>query len=176
MQAMEAIETTFATTLPVTVFLYQPGQNPAEWRELDRGPGIIRFAPGEQGVVRARNIGNTELKKLVSEISACPAVTFLNLAENRKIDDEGLEILSVLKQLTGLNLSSCSITSTGMVHLKALSRLEHLNLDFCNRITDGGLRHLSKLNRLTYLALQGCVKITQNGVAKLERKTLTINR
>lgn len=173
---METTPGTFATTLPVLVYQYQPGQPPAEWFELDRGPGIYHPAEGKQLAVRARTIGNDELEVLVKEVAACPQVTFLNLSENRKIDDEGLETLAALKQLTGLNLSSCSITSTGMVHLKGLSRLAHLNLSFCNRITDAGLRQLSKLTRLTYLDLQGCVKITQSGVAKLERRTLTIHR
>jgi hypothetical protein len=166
----------FTTTLDITLYLYVPGQHPADWRELDRGPGIFHLDDDQQVVVRARNFGNNELETLVLETAGCPAVTFLNLAENRKIDDKGMELLKGMSRLTGLNLSSCSITDQGMTHLSSLTRLEHLNLSYCNRITDNGLRLLRKLTRLGYLDLQGCVKITQKGVALIERRTLQIHR
>jgi len=173
---MDATTSSFSSILPVVLYTYQPGQHPAEWREFDRGPGVFRFPAGTQVVVRIRTIGDRELETLSREIVACPAVTFLNLSENRNITDKGMEVFNSLSQLTGLNLSSCGITDLGMAFLKSLNRLQHLNLAFCNRITDVGLRHLQKLPRLTYLDLQGCVKISQGGVSKLERKTLTIHR
>ena len=166
----------FTTTLPVVVFRYLPGQNPVEWREIDRGPGIIQFPTGDQLVVRARNIGDAELKTLIHEIRDCKAITFLNLSENRKISDEGMRALAEMPHLTGANLSSCGLNDLGIERLTALTRLEHLNLCFCNRLTDLSLRHLRKLTRLTYLDLQGCVKVSQKGVAMLERKNLTIHR
>ncbi len=166
----------FSSSLPIVVYLYQPGQHPAEWREFDRGPGSFHLPEGAQAVVRIRTIGDAELEQLATEISACSAVTYLNLSENRKVTDEGMQVFATLPHLTGLNLSSCGITDAGMAHLKTLIRLEHLNLAFCNRITDTGLRHLEKLNRLKTMDLQGCVKITQNGVGRLENKGITIHR
>lgn len=173
---MEESKASFSSSLPVVLYLYQPGQHPAEWREFDRGPGIFHIPADSQVVVRIRTIGDKDLETLSREITPCPAVTFLNLSENRNITDKGMEVFTSLGQLTGLNLSSCSITDTGMAFLRSLNRLQHLNLSFCNRITDAGLRHLHKLNQLTYLDMQGCVKISQGGVSKLERKTLTIHR
>jgi hypothetical protein len=173
---MEESTTSFSSTLPVVLYAYQPGQDPAEWREFDRGPGIFHIPDGCQIVVRVRTIGDKDLTALVREITSCPAVTFLNLSENRNISDKGMQVFASLGQLTGLNLSSCGMTDTGMVFLRSLTQLQHLNLAFCNRITDVGLRSLHKLTKLTYLDLQGCVKISQGGVSKLERKTLTIHR
>jgi hypothetical protein len=173
---MENQETRFSSTLPIVIYLYQPGQHPAEWREFDRGPGTFRFPAGTQAVVRIKTIGDGDLVQLAQDICVCPAVTFLNLSENRNITDTGMQVFASLTQLSGLNLSSCSLSDTGMAYLKTLTRLEHLNLAFCNRITDVGLRNVEKLRRLSYLDLQGCVKITQSGVARLERKTLTIHR
>jgi hypothetical protein len=170
------IGSSFTTSLPIVVFRYEPGQNPAEWREIDNGPGFIHLPPGEQVVIRARNIDDAELKILVREIFPCKAVTYMNLSENRNISDEGMRALAVMTHITGLNLSSCTLNDLGISRLIALTRLEHLNLSFCNRITDVSLRHLRKLTRLTYLDLQGCVKVSQRTVAMLERKTLTINR
>lgn len=173
---MEELKSSFSSTLPVVLYQYQPGQHPAEWREFDRGPGIFHIPDGCQIVVRARTIGDKDLANLCREIASCPSVTFLNLSENRNISDKGMEVFASLGQLSGLNLSACGFTDTGMKFLSFLTHLQHLNLAFCNRITDVGLRNLHKLNRLTYLDLQGCVKISQGGVSKLERKTLTINR
>jgi hypothetical protein len=173
---MENQENHFSTSLPIVIYLYQPGQHPAEWREFDRGPGNFHLPPGTQAVVRIRTIGDSDLLHLAEDIAVCPAVTFLNLSENRNITDTGMQVFASLAQLTGLNLSSCSLSDVGMVHLRKLTRLNHLNLAFCNRITDIGLRSVEKLPHLSYLDLQGCVKITQSGVARLERKTLTIHR
>jgi Leucine-rich repeat (LRR) protein len=172
----QAAESTFSTTMPVVVFRYQPGQHPAEWREIDRGPGFFRFPPGEQVVVRARNIDDDELETLINEISNCKAVTFLNLSENRKITSEGMRLLAAMPHLTGINLSSCGLVDIGISRLTVLSRLEHLNLSYCNRISDVGLGYLRKLSRLTYLDLQGCVKVSQKGIAfLLEKKNLVIH-
>jgi hypothetical protein len=175
-QMMAETEAAFSSSLPIIVYRYQPGQHPAEWREIDRGPGFFHLLPGDQVVVRARTIGDDELETLITEIAGCKAVTFLNLSENRKITDEGMLSMSQISHLTGLNLSSCSLTDIGISRVAAaLTRLEHLNLSYCNRITDAGLRHLHKLTRLRYLDLQGCVKASQKGVSLLERKTLTIH-
>jgi hypothetical protein len=172
----KSVALSFSTTLPVVVFRYQPGQHPAEWREIDRGPGIFHFPPGEQVVVRARTIGDEELDTLVNEISSCKAVTFLNLSENRKITSEGMRSLAAMPHLTGLNLSSCGLIDVGLSRLIVLTQLEHLNLSYCNRITDVGLGYLRKLSRLTYLDLQGCVKASQKGIAfLLEKKNLVIH-
>jgi hypothetical protein len=169
-------ETSFSSALPVIVYQYLPQQHPAEWRELDTGPGTFHIPPEFQAAVRLKNCGDLELRILAREVAGCPAVTFLHLAENRKVTNAGLEYLKPLRQLTGLNLSSCSLTDEGMLHLTALIQLAHLNLSFCNRLTDVGLRHLRNLRHLTYLDLQGCVKITNGGIARLGKRSLTVHQ
>ena len=114
--------------------------------------------------------------RLVKELVACPSITFLNLSENRKITEEGLDYLRPLVSLTGLNLSSCSLTDQGLTHLSALTHLAHLDLSYCNRLTDACVKPLRALVRLRFLDLQGCVKISNGGISRLERRELTIHR
>lgn len=169
-------ERTFSSTLPVTVFLYLPEQHPAEWRELDRGPGSFDIPVEFQAALRLKNSTDSDLRTLAKEIANCPAVTFLHLAENRNLTNDAMEYLKIVPHLTGLNLSSCSLTDLGIAHLTALHQLAHLNLSFCNRLTDMSMRHLRDLRHLTYLDLQGCVKITNGGIARLGKRNLTIHR
>jgi Leucine-rich repeat (LRR) protein len=169
----------FATSLPVVIFT-RPAVEPLTWdregwREYDRGPGIFTFPADVVVNVRARNIGDDELQTLASEIATCPAIVELDLSENRKISDDSLQFLVVLKHLRSLNLSSCSLTSTGMVTLALLTHLERLNLSYCNRINDDGLKRLKSLVNLEYLDLQGCVKISHGGIARLSHAGLTIH-
>ena len=164
----------FTTTLPVVV-LCRPVQPPgADWYEFDHGPGRIQLPPGVETSLRARNMDDEQLAQLVGEIAACPAITGLNLAENRNVTNEGIACLEQLTWLTELNLSSCAVTNEGLSHLKGLLRLSRLDLSYCNRITDVGIKPLKVLRNLTYLDLKGCVKVTNGGTSKLRRAGLTI--
>jgi hypothetical protein len=172
---LDTKECGFTITLPAWV-LCRPSQ-PAgrDWRELEQGPGVIRLPEGEEASLRVKNFYDDELALLVSEIKDCPAITGLNLSENRGISDAGLAHLVRLPQLTYLNLSSCSLTNHGFIHLLALPRLEYLELSYCNRITDVGVRQLKVLRHLSYLGLQGCVKVSNGSISKLRRQGLTIH-
>jgi len=167
-------ESIFSSTLPVEVYQYLPGLHPSQWQLIDHGPGIFRIPPSQQAAVRIRTIDDEVLRTLISEILSCPAVTFLNLSENRRVTNRGINELSHLTQLTGLNVSSCDISDAALADLAKLDRLVWLNLAFCNRLTDRGLRELSRLTHLEYLDLQGCVKITRKGIALINRRGLTI--
>ncbi len=167
---------TFETDLLVTVYLRPLGATAQEWVEFDQGPGRLSIPPQNEIYLRVKNIDDDELYRLVKAISSLAGMTYLNLAENRKITDAGLARLSVLPGLTRLNLSSCNITNQGLSHLAALKKLEHLDLSYCNRISDEGLRALKSLNRLAYLDLQRCVKTSLAGIRKIERRGLTIHR
>lgn len=166
----------FTTTLPVIVHVRPAGDATADWQELDRGEGVIHLPEGQEVSIRVHNIDDQELAQLVKEVAHLKTLTYLNLSENRKVDDDGIKLLKALPQLTRLNLSSCSITNTALDHLRALARLESLDLSYCNRLTDPGLKALKNLPRLTYVDLQGCVKITNGGLARLRRPNLTIHR
>jgi hypothetical protein len=166
----------FSSTLPIQVLVRAAGGEGDEWKEFDRGPGYFHI-PGELEVgVRAKTIDDAILKHLVDEIAGCPVLVSLNLSENRKVTDDGIEYLTKLPKLTELNLSSCDITNEGLLPLQSLSHLRRLNLSYCNRLTDEGIRSLRFLNRLLYLDLQGCAKISNGGLAHIRRKELVIHR
>jgi hypothetical protein len=169
----------FATSLPVVIFTRPVTDPPAwdreGWREFDRGPGIFTIPAGSAASVLARNIGDDKVETLAAEVAPCASIIELDLAENRKITDESLEFLVGLKYVYSLNLSSCSLTATGMQTLCLMTHLERLNMSYCNRINDEGLKLLKSLVNLEYLDLQGCVKISHGGVSRLRRLGLTIH-
>ncbi|HWQ46928.1 MAG TPA: hypothetical protein VN376_08680 [Longilinea sp.] len=156
--------TTFSSRLPIIVFTRPADQPKVEWAEGDRGPGYFQVENDQVAMVRVKNIGNKELAQLVGELVNCKQVISLNLAENRKITDAGLEVLKDLPWLTDLNLGACDITNDGLEHLKALPHLERLSLIFCNRISDEGMRTVGKFRNLEFLDILGCVHITHSGI------------
>ena len=164
---------TFETTLDLTIYTRTAGQS--DWQEFDRGPGKFAFPDGVEAGIRIYRVDDLVLKTLVNEISSCKAIVFLNLSENRKVTDDGLELLTPLKQLTMLNLSSCDITNQGLEHLASFTRLTWLNLSYCNRISDNGVRVVARLKNLAYLDLQGCVHLTRPGINRIARRGLTIH-
>lgn len=176
MDAQPAFENEFSTTLPVMIFTRPKGESGADWQEFDHGEGTHRLPEGQEVSVRIHNIDDNDLARLVKDLAELDSLVYLNLSENRKITNEGLERLKGLPRLTALNLSSCSITNEGLLFLKALGKLETLDLSYCNRITDTGLKALKGLPRLAYLDVRGCVKVTTAGLARLRHTGLTIHR
>jgi hypothetical protein len=165
--------THFETTLDLIIYTRERGQT--DWQEFDRGPGKFSLSSEMEAGIRIFRIDDLTLKTLVSEIDGCDPIVFLNLAENRKITNKGLEVIKPLTRLTMLNLSSCDIANQGLEHLAAFTRLAWLNLSYCNRISDNGLRFIKKLKNLSYLDLQGCVHVTRAGVNHISRDGLTIH-
>lgn len=153
-----------------------PGFQATDWRVVDGGPGLIHLPAGDEIGVRAKALDDRDLTALVKELTACPRLIYLNLSENRNVTDQGLAAIRLLPGLRMLNLSSCSLTNSGLDHLKALPKLEILDLSYCNRLTDLAVRSLKKLSGLSFLDLQGCVKITHGGLARLQRRGLTIHK
>lgn len=165
----------FSSALPVIVLTRLAGQQ-SDWQEFDRGPGYFTVPAGQEIRVKIKGIADSDLIDLARELQGVEMLRFLDLAENRNVTNDGLKHLRGLTQLTGMNLSSCSITSLGIEHLRALTRLEHLNLSFCNRLTDPALKTLEAMRSLTYVDLQGCLSITNGGLARIRRKNLKIYR
>ncbi len=164
------------TGLEAIVYTRDPSSPGSDWREIERGPGIIRLEEGVEAGVRLRNIGDAELAQFIEEARELTPLIMLNLSENRSITDEGLDSLQALDRLKILNLSSCSITSTGMQALKTFTRLVQLDLSYCNRINDQGLKVLKALPNLASLNLQGCSKVTNAGAARIRRPGLVIKK
>ncbi len=150
-----------------------PGQ---EWQPYDQSPGIFEFDPDREIGIRVQNINDQELFQLLTEIEAHPQVIFLNLSENRKITDRGLDFLKMIPHLKMLNLSSCDITDVGMPNLKKLRDLEWLNISFCNRLTIQGVKLLSDLPHLEFLDLQGSIRIKKADVKRLNFRNVTIHK
>lgn len=170
-------EQTFSTIFPIIVHTRPAGSpHKADWQEFDHGEGLYHLPGGVDVSVRVHNIGDAELAQLARELSGVASLRLLNLSENRKITSDGLKALRLFPGLTMLNLSSCSLTNDGLENMLALTRLEWLDLTFCNRLTDPALKTIAKLPRLEFLDLQGCVKITQGGIARLRRRNLEIHR
>lgn len=162
----------YSSILPLQVMI----RGESGWEELDKGPGIFHIPFDREVGLRIRNSDDDDLKTLVSEWRKCEKLVNLNLSENRKISDDGIEGLQALSQLRELNLSSCDITNESIPSLVPLSLLENLNLSYCHRITDAGMKHIPDLRRLKYLDLQGCPRISRGGLARIRRPGLIIHR
>jgi hypothetical protein len=168
--------TSFSTTLEAVIYTRPAANPPADWQEFDRGPGIFHLPEGQETGARLRIIGDKELRQFINEVKELKSLVMLNLSENRAITDESLPALKDLPRLAILNLSSCSITSTGLVELANLTCLTDLDLSYCNRINDLGLKKLKRLVNLKSLNLQGCVKVSNAGAALLRRPGLIIKK
>ncbi len=174
MQVMS--EQSFVTTLPITVFIRPQVSPPPDWQEFDHGPGYIGLPDKVDVGIRARMLDDAGLRVLIEETQGLTNLVYLNLAENRRISNEGLESLKALREVEILNLSSVDLTNAGLPHLLRLPRLAHLDLSYCNRITDVGLKTLRGLDNLVSLNLQGCVKVTHGGITRISRRGLTVRK
>jgi len=166
----------FSSSMPIIVLSRPAGQEGADWQEHDRGPGYFTLPAGYEVRIRIKGIDDRQLFTLAKEMQGVEALHFLDLSENRNVTNEGLQYIKTLTQLTGLNLSSCSITDTGLKHLIEMPRLAYLNLSFCNRLSDPALKYIEANRRLEYVDLQGCLGISKGGLARIRRKNLTIYR
>jgi Leucine-rich repeat (LRR) protein len=69
-----------------------------------------------------------------------------------------------------LDLYGSHVTDAVLVHLERLPSLSAINLNGCNKITDGGLEHLKGLTKLQELYLTH-TQITDAGLADLQELT-----
>jgi hypothetical protein len=165
----------FSSTLPIIILVRPLGSN-QDWQEFDRGPGFFNVPADNEIRVRIKSIGDGELADLVQELKGVANLRFLDLAENRNVTNDGIARLRGLPQLTGLNLSSCTITNPGLSYLSELRRLERLELSFCNRLSDGAVKILDGMRSLTFVDLQGCLGINKGALSRFRRRTLQIYR
>jgi hypothetical protein len=166
----------FYTSLPVTIFSRLPATPPSDWSEVETGPGTITLPEGHEYGLRIHTIDNATLKILSKELAGVTPLTYVNLSENRNIDDDGIELLKAFPLLTDLNLSSCSLSNDALAHLSGFAHLTHLDISYCNRLTGPALKHLRSLSNLQMLNLQGCIKITNGDVARFKKRGLTIKK
>lgn len=95
-------------------------------------------------------------------------VTVLYFPEERKVDDELLGEISVLRYLNTLDLSGTRITDRALVKLEKLNYLNELNLSRTG-ITDVGVESIVHLPRLRKLDISH-TKVSQGKFLELKRK------
>ena len=169
----ETSPTHFSSELPLIVYARSAGQD-EEWHEVDRGPGYFTVPAGQEIRVRIKGIDDETLGKVVDDLQPVAALRFLDLSENRNVTNDGLVRLKALPQLTGLNLSSCTISNNGLTYLRALPNLTYLNLAYCNHLSDPALKILESIKSLVYVDLKGCLGLTQRGFSLVRRRNLTL--
>jgi hypothetical protein len=163
----------FSSTLPIFV-LIRPEGSGLDWQDLDRGPGYFEIPADFEVRIRLKSSNDEDIRILVQELEEVQALRFLDLAENRNVTNVGMARLKSLRQLTGMNLSSCTISNNGLVSLRQLPYLAYLDLSYCNRLEDNALKTLEAMRSLTYVSLLGCLRISMGGLARVRRKNLEI--
>jgi hypothetical protein len=104
-----------------------------------------------QEITLANNLRPSHFRHL----GALKGLTKLDLT-GRNLNDEQLEFVSELTELTELKLIYNFITDAGLKHLQGLKKLRVLELGVENRIRGPGLKHLLELKNLEFLALDNC--------------------
>lgn len=96
-------------------------------------------------------------------------ITSLNLMDCIDVNDDTFEQLKRFTKLNHLNLSWCDeITDEGLQnYLPFAENLTRLDLSCCNGITNAGIRPLQMLKNLTQLDLSDNSNITDDGVGHL---------
>jgi hypothetical protein len=92
---------------------------------------------------------------------------FACLPSGPPIGDAAVEHLKGLTQLEELYLNYTDLTDDGLAHLRGLERLKDLGIDSQN-ISDQGLLHLAELKQLTILRLREA-RFTADGLQRLKQ-------
>lgn len=165
----------FSSALPLVIYTRPEGED-IDWQEVDRGPGYFNLPAGQEIRVRIKGINDEELGEVVNDLQPVTTLRFLDLSENRNVTNDGLARLKALPQLTGLNLSSCTISNAGLAHLRALPHLVYLDLTYCNHLSDPALKIIESMRGLTFVDIKGCLGFTQKGFSLIRRRNLTFSR
>ncbi len=106
-----------------------------------------------------------------------PGLTHLTLGGSQRTDsglwtisltEQGLESITTLKELRELRLDGMPVTPRWLEKLKALNKLERLNLQGCKRLGDEAAPLLASWQSLRVVDLTG-TSLTANGIAELRR-------
>jgi len=91
------------------------------------------------------------LGKILAE--QCPGLRSLSLSGCARFSDEGLNALSMLKEICSLNLIGCKVSNAGLTAMAAngSGSLEALYVSSCSNIEPGLLRLFSSCPQLAYL-------------------------
>jgi len=84
------------------------------------------------------------------------------------LNDNALSAIARVMRLQQLNLNRYNtITDNGLLHVSSLVDLQYLNIAHCYEVTDSGISLLARLNKMQFLNLAHCPKITDEGLKHL---------
>jgi hypothetical protein len=128
-------------------------------------PGQVPSEVEAEAIEQIRQLGGTVLQLAESDDSRTVAFHL----GGTDLTDEGLVHLKSLNKLVHLNLKGTQVTDAGMAHLAGLVSLTRLNLAQTS-VGDEGLRHLMGLDNIVYLNLYGS-RVTDAGLRYLAGMT-----
>lgn len=119
----------------------------------------------EMHIINCKKITNEALQQNLSSMKYLQKLSFSGC--RRKISNECLRHLFLMKELRHLDLAQCVISAKDFQYLFAMKHLQHLNIAGCSQLTDEHLIYLSSMPNLEYLNIGNCHKITCNGIRQL---------
>ncbi|AQK72581.1 Regulatory subunit [Zea mays] len=102
-------------------------------------------------------------------LSGLSNLSSLSFKRSNAVTAEGMRAFANLVNLLNLDLEGCLKIHGGLIHLKDLTKLESLNMRYCNYIADSDIKYLTDLTNLKDLQLS-CCKITDLGVSYIRGK------
>jgi len=140
----------------------------------DSGLQYLATMPG----LRELAFGGNKLTEVgLQVLRGMPQLRVLNLSGRQRTDsglwflgttDLGLDPVAAVVELRELNLSGLGVTGRGMEKLKALAKLERLDLHGCKRVGDEAVPFLAQLAGLQWLDVQD-TGMTAKGIEELKR-------
>jgi hypothetical protein len=121
--------------------------------------------------------GNKLTDDGVQLLRQLPQLTYLDMSGSQRTDsglwsvlltDGGLDSVVTLTELKELRVGGTSVSARGLEKLKALSKLERLDLQRCKRVGDDAVPVLSAFARLRVLDIKDTA-ITEQGIAQLRK-------
>ncbi len=95
-------------------------------------------------------------------------IKLMRLFENPKLDNESLQCIRPMDNLTELMIRNDRVTDRGVNYLAGMNNLEILSLDRCINVSDKSLDVIEKLASLNRLSLAG-TKVSKAGVLRIAK-------
>jgi TusA-related sulfurtransferase len=161
--------------------LVGPGEAYERWKKTleyqkwlkDTGQALSAD-PDRRAAEWVLGIGGTilvnEQEQLIKATTALPKqgfrLTWVDLHDNKQVDDAGLASFKACKNVSGLRLDNTQVTDTGLAYFKDCKNLKMLHLNV-TQVGDAGLTHFKDCIDLTGLYLSG-TQVTDVGLAQFK--------
>lgn len=159
----------FSSTWKVDVLGRPEARPSAAWQKIGATPGTVPVPSGYDLGLRPRDVDGDALGTWVRELPDARRVRGLELSRGT-VTTAGLAHLDALTRLVSLDLSDTDVTDAGLARVATLTMLTALDLSRCKWITDAGLAQLRALTRLAKLGLSG-TNLSDAGLGHLARIT-----